>query len=278
MPLQVQITLLVLLSAFLHAVWNAVVKVRADRTLTLGLVSLLAALVSLAMLPFVAFPPPQAWKWILAAVAGHLGFKIFLLSAYRTGDFSQVYPLARGSAPLLVALGSGEFLGAGQRWGVALISAGIFSLTFDKGIPRGRHLPPVLYALITGAFIAGYTVADGNGVRLVGSTFGYAPWLFVIDGTLFAGGVLYLRRGTLRTHFGPQLLTPLAAGAISLVGYFIIIWAVSRGAMAPVAALRETGVIFAALIGTLLLKEPFGLRRIAAAASVVAGIAAMSLA
>ncbi len=278
MSIQVQITLLVLLSAFLHAVWNAVVKVRADRTLTLGLVSLLAALVSLAMLPFVHLPPPQAWKWILAGVAGHLGFKIFLLSAYRTGDFSQVYPLARGSAPLLVALASGESLRSGQVWGVALISVGIFSLTFDKGIPKGRHLPPVLYALVTGAFIAAYTLADGNGVRLVGSTFGYAPWLFAIDGTLFAGSVLFLRRGYLRTHFGLHLLTPMAAGAISLLGYFIIIWAVSRGPMAPVAALRETGVIFAALIGTLILKEPFGLRRVIAAACVVAGIAAMSLA
>ena len=278
MPIQVQITLLVLLSALLHAVWNAVVKVREDRTLTLGMVSLLAALVSLAMLPFVSLPPPQAWKWILAGVAGHLGFKIFLLSAYRTGDFSQVYPLARGSAPLLVALASGDILNAGQIWGVALISVGIFSLTFDKGIPKGRQLPPVIYALVTGAFIAGYTVADGHGVRLVGSTFGFAPWLFAIDGTLFAGGALFLRRGYLRAHLGPRLLTPMAAGVISLLAYFIIIWAVSRSAMAPVAALRETGVIFAALIGTLVLKEPFGLRRIIAAASVVAGIAAMSLA
>jgi len=189
-----------------------------------------------------------------------------------------VYPLARGSAPLLVALASGESLGAGQTGGVALISLGIFSLTFEKGLPRRQHLPPILYALLTAAFIAAYTVFDGRGVRLAGSTLAYVPWLFLIDGTLFSGAALFLRRKALAAYVGPRLLTPLAAGAISLLGYFIVIWALSRGAMAPVAALRETGVIFAALIGTFVLKEPFGLRRVLAAACVTAGIVLMSLA
>ncbi len=278
MPIQLQITLLVLFAAFLHAVWNALVKVHADRMLTLGLVSLLAMFVSLALVPFVPVPTLAVWKWIVPSIVCHQCFKFFLLAAYRTGDFGRVYPLARGSAPLLVVFAAGEGLRSGQMWGVALISAGIVSLTFDAGIPRRQHWPPVVYALLTGVFIAGYTVFDGHGVRRMGSSLGYAAWLFLIDGSIFASITLFLRRRALAAHLGPRLMTPLAAGVISLLGYFIIIWAVSQGAMAPVAALRETGVIFAALIGALILKEPFGTRRVFAAACVVAGIVAMSLA
>ncbi len=277
MPIQLQITLLVLFSAFLHAVWNAQVKVHADRLLTLGLVSVMATLVSLAMLPFARVPPPEVWPWLVGGVLCHQGFKFCLLGAYRTGDFSQVYPLARGSAPLLVALASGETLRTGQVWGVGLISVGIFSLTFDKGIPKRQHLPPVLYALATAVFIAAYTVFDGRGVRLMGNVLDFVPWLFLLDGTLFAAIALTLRRHHLKPYLGVRLLTPLIAGLISLLGYFIIIWAVGQGAMAPIAALRETGVIFAALIGTLVLKEPFGARRIFASLCVVAGIVAMSV-
>jgi drug/metabolite transporter (DMT)-like permease len=278
MPAHYEIIALVLFSAFLHAVWNAQVKTHADRTLTLGLVSVLAVCVSATLIPFTPAPAPDVWPWLLAGVACHLGFKCFLLAAYRTGDFSQVYPLARGSAPLIVAIASGESLRTGQLWGVALISLGIFSLTVDKGLTRAAHMRPVVYALMTGLFIAAYTVLDGRGVRLMGSALGFASWLFLIDGALFASGALYLRRHSLAKLWGPRLIVPLLAGIISLLGYFIIIWAVSRDAMAPVAALRETGVIFAALIGTLVLKEPFGRRRLIAASCVVAGIAAMSLA
>lgn len=278
MPIQLQITLLVLLAALLHAVWNALVKVHADRLLTLGLVSLLATFVSLGLLPFVPVPTLDVWKWMVPAIVCHQGFKFFLLAAYRTGDFGRAYPLARGSAPLLVAFAAEEGLRSGQLWGVALISVGIVSLTFDAGIPTRQHLPPVLYALLTGVFIAGYTVFDGHGVRRMGSSLGYVAWLFLFDGTIFASIALFMRRRTLAAHLGPRLITPMAAGVISLLGYYIIIWAVSRGAMAPVAALRETGVIFAALIGSLVLKEPFGARRIFAAVCVAAGVAAMSLA
>jgi drug/metabolite transporter (DMT)-like permease len=269
MPVHAQVILLVLLSALLHATWNALVKVHADRTLMLGLVSLLAALMSLALLPFAPM--------LLAAVGCHLLFKTFLLAAYGSGDFSHVYPLARGSAPLMVAAVSGDVLRAGQGWGVGLISLGVFILALDRSLLRHKQVRPVLYALLTGVFICGYTVLDGRGVRLMGSSIGYAAWLFLIDGTLFAAGALILRRHAIRATLGPKLMRPLAAGTVSLLGYFIIIWAVRQNAMAPVAALRETGVLFAAVIGAFVLKEAFGPRRILAAALVVAGIAVVSL-
>jgi drug/metabolite transporter (DMT)-like permease len=278
MPVHAQVILLVLLSALLHAMWNALVKVHADRTLMLGFVSLLAALVSLALLPFAPVPPPAVWRWLLAAVGCHLLFKTFLLAAYGSGDFSHVYPLARGSAPLMVAAVSSDVLRAGQGWGVGLISLGVFILALDRSLLRHKQMLPVLYALLTGLFICGYTVLDGRGVRLMGSSIGYAAWLFLIDGTLFAAGALILRRHAIRATLGPKLMTPLAAGIVSLLGYFIIIWAVRQDAMAPVAALRETGVLFAAVIGAFVLKEAFGPRRILAAALVVAGIAVVSLA
>jgi drug/metabolite transporter (DMT)-like permease len=277
MPVHAQVILLVLLSALLHATWNALVKVHADRTLMLGLVSLLAALMSLALLPFAPMPPPAVWRWLLAAVGCHLLFKTFLLAAYGSGDFSHVYPLARGSAPLMVAAVSGDVLRAGQGWGVGLISLGVFILALDRSLLRHKQVRPVLYALLTGVFICGYTVLDGRGVRLMGSSIGYAAWLFLIDGTLFAAGALILRRHAIRATLGPKLMRPLAAGTVSLLGYFIIIWAVRQNAMAPVAALRETGVLFAAVIGAFVLKEAFGPRRILAAALVVAGIAVVSL-
>ena len=276
MPVHVQVILLVLFSALLHAVWNAVVKVHTDRTLTLGFVSLLAALVSLALLPFAPLPPAAVWQWLIPAVGCHLLFKTCLLAAYRTGDFSHVYPLARGSAPLMVAAVSGDVLRAGQGWGVGLISLGVFILAFDRTLLRHGRARPVVYALLTGVFICGYTVLDGHGARLMGSSIGYAAWLFLIDGTLFAAVTLFLRRRAIRATLGPKLLTPLAAGTISLLGYFIVIWAVRQDAMAPVAALRETGVLFAAVIGAFVLKEAFGLRRVLAAALVVAGIAVVS--
>jgi drug/metabolite transporter (DMT)-like permease len=278
MPQELLVTLLVLLAAFLHAVWNALVKSNADRTLTLGLLSSLSIVVGLALIGFVPVPPPAVRGYLAVAVGFHLAFKICLLQAYRAGDLSHVYPLARGSAPLVVALLSGwvgERLHGGEVWGVLLISLGVFTLTFEFGLPGRQQRAPVGFALLTGLSIAGYTMVDGMGARTFGHPLAYTVWLFLIDGTIFFAGVLVLRWRQLAQAAPLTLLVPIGAGFISMAGYAIIVWALSLGAMAPVAALRETGVIFAALIGTFVLKEPLGRRRIFAAACMAAGVVAI---
>lgn len=270
------LTLLVLFAAFLHAVWNALVKSNTDRVLTLGLLSSLSIVVGLSLSGFVPPPPPGARGYLALGVAMHLLFKVCLLQSYRAGDLSHVYPLARGSAPLIVALLAGlagERMHTGELWGISAISLGILLLTFERGLPTRQQRAPVVFALLTGLAIAAYTVVDGLGVRAYGHALGYTVWLFLCDGTVFFAAVVLLRWRQLRHASPVGLLVPIGAGFISMSGYAIVVWALSQGTMAAVAALRETGVIFAAVIGTTVLKEPLGQRRVLAAACVAAGVA-----
>jgi drug/metabolite transporter (DMT)-like permease len=275
MSQELLVTLLVLLSAFLHAIWNALVKSNADRTLTLGLLSTLSIVFGLAVIGFVPIPPPAVRAYIALGVVLHLSFKVCLLQAYRAGDLSHVYPLARGSAPLMVALMSGfvgEQLQRRELWGVAAISLGIFVLTFEHGLPQRQQRTSVIFALLTGLAIAGYTIVDGLGARAYGHALGYTAWLFLFDGIIFFSSVAALRWRQLARATAKTLLVPIGAGFVSMGGYVIIVWALTLGAMASVAALRETGVIFAALIGTFVLKEPLGRRRTFAAVCVALGV------
>lgn len=281
LSLELRITLLVLLAALIHACWNALVKSGRDPLLSIVTVSGTSSLLSAMIIPFTGFPAPAAWPYIALGVLTHNGFKIFLILAYRAGDLSRVYPLARGSAPLVVAafsgLVAGEVLSRGEVAGVALVSLGLVSLTFEPQRAGRADLLAVGYAFATGVFIGAYTLIDGLGVRASGTHLGYSAWLFFIDGMPMVTLGLLLRRGHvrafLRRDFGPALV----AGCLSLSGYFVVLWALSLGTMAPIAALRETGVIFAALIGRIVLKEAFGWRRVLAAALVTAGIAVLHL-
>lgn len=280
LSLEAQITLLVLAAAFLHACWNALVKAGGDPLLTIATVSGVASLISAAIIPFAAPPARAAWPYLAAGVLAHNGFKIFLILAYRAGDLSRVYPLARGSAPLVVAafsgLVAGESLSVGEMAGVGLVSAGLASLALE---PRAGRTDGVALAcaLATGAFIGAYTLIDGVGVRAAGSYLGYSAWLFLFDGMPMVALGLALRRQYLRGFFRGGMLPAIAAGSLSLLAYFVVIWALQQGAMAPIAALRETGVIFAAVIGRVALKEPFGTRRVVAAALVAVGVATLHL-
>jgi drug/metabolite transporter (DMT)-like permease len=281
LSLEARITLLVLLAAFLHACWNALVKAGRDPLLTISTVSAVTCLISAALLPFVAPPARAAWPYIAAGVLAHNGFKVFLILSYRLGDLSRVYPLARGSAPLVVAafagLAAGEVLHGGELAGVALISAGLASLALEPRRAGRADLLGVVFALLTGAFIGAYTLIDGIGVRLSGSFLGYSAWLFFCDGIPMVAMALWFRGRHLRAFFRGGVAPALAAGTLSLFAYFVVVWALQQGAMAPIAALRETGVIFATLIGRVVLKEPFGWRRAGAAALVTAGVAALHL-
>jgi drug/metabolite transporter (DMT)-like permease len=280
--MDLHVTLLVLLAAAMHACWNTLVKKSNDRLAELAIVNFFSAVVALLALPWVGIPNPASWWFLLASTIIHSGYYFFLLQAYRVGDLSHVYPLARGVSPLVVALLSGiiagETLSAGQLAAVALISVSVASLALQGRWRRRDELKPIAFAIATGLMIASYTLADGSGVRLSGNPAAYIAWLFVIDCLPLIGVALILRRRSLRQTLGLQWRTGFVGGVLALGAYGLVIWALSLGTMASVAALRETSVVMAAIIGTTLLGEPFGKERILAAVGVAAGVIVLRMA
>jgi len=273
---------LVLLAAALHASWNAMLKAAPDRITTSAVMNLTGLAAGAALALFVAMPASASWIFILLSVAIHFGYFVFLLGSYRYGDLSQVYPLARGIGPLIVAFVSpwliGEHLGRLQLVGVVLLSLSILSLAFNR--MRLRELAnwkPLVMALATGGTIAAYTVVDGLGVRVSASPFGYIAWLFILDGVSMAVLAAALRRRTLGSAVCSIWKPAVLSGFISILAYGIVIWCYNLGAIAPIAALRETSVVIAAGIGSLLLHEPFGRWRIVAASFCAVGIVAINL-
>lgn len=274
--MDLSVVALVLLAAVFHASWNALVKVNGDRLTVMALITGGSGLICLPLLPFLPPPDPASWPYLGLSVLWHVGYQLFLLQAYRHGDLGHVYPIARGAAPLLVLglafLVAGESVGAGQVAAIIVMAAGIISLAFRGGPPLKDDPRPVLYALGTAVFIASYTVTDGSGARLTGSPHSYTVWLFALNAVPMTAIVVAVRgRDTLaacRRHWRHGL----AGGALSLAAYWLVIWALTLGPMGPVAALRETSVIFAAVIGAVFLRESFGRFRIAAAGLVAVGI------
>lgn len=273
----------VLLAAVLHASWNALVKSGGDPFLRLAIVNLTQSLVVLPLVPFVGVPALEAWPWLLASVAAHMAYYFLLAGGYRVGDLSHVYPIARGVAPPLVALGAlavaGEVLSPLGMLAVILVCLGIWIVAGRQSAmdTLGRK-QPLLLALGCGVAIAAYTVADGMGGRASGDVLAYVVWLFLLDGWPFTLVVLLMRGPAAVRAALPAAWKPAVGGGVmSVVAYGLVIWAMSTAPMAYVSALRETSVLLAAAIGTLLLGEPFGRRRIFAASLVVAGVAIFQL-
>lgn len=269
--------LAVMLAALCHAGWNAIVKVGLDRFLSVTLIALAAGCVSLVPLPLVSVPIAPAWSYLAASVALHVGYNLFLIQAYRVGDLGQVYPIARGAAPLIVSIVAiaviGEPLSGPQMVGVAVLVAGVALMSIRGGRDLVRiERSAVGFALATSVFIAGYTIADGLGARANGSANSYAVWLFFLDGLAMLAVLLVARgRAGLRA-MRPYWKGGLAGGAMSLTAYWIVIWAMTEAPIALVAALRETSVLFAAAISIIILREPPTLWRLTAAFVIVAGI------
>jgi len=266
------IILIVLLAAILHASWNALLRAGADRLWSMTIMCIAIAL-SCAALAFVV-PVPARASWPYAALSAllHVGYNLFLVRSYRSGDLGQTYPIARGSSPLLVTLGAAFFAhelpDPVSMAGVALVSAGLISLAF-QGRALGRD--GLLAALGTGCFIGAYSVTDGIGARLSGSAIGYTVWMCLLWGVL-APPVYVLLRDWRSLVRGPRETWIAAGGGIvSLIAYGIIIVAMSMGAMGAVSALRETSVVFAALIGRVFLRERLTGHRIIACLVVAAG-------
>ncbi|MBM3531917.1 MAG: EamA family transporter [Alphaproteobacteria bacterium] len=272
---------LILTSAIIHATWNALVKSDSDRLVTFAVVMGAGSVMGLLAAPFVDIPRAEAWPWLLTSVVIHCFYYYFLLQAYAHGDLSFVYPIARGLGPLLVAVFSGtllsEHLSFREAIGVLLVSVGIAGVAFGHGLPRGIDVRAAAFAVLTGLTIAGYTVTDGIGAKVSQDPLAYIVWLNICEGPWVMVVALFQRRGRVIGHLRHHWWRGVVGGIIATVGYGIAIWALSLGAMAHVAAIRETSVLFAALMGTFLLGESFGRRRIVAAALVVVGLLTMNL-
>lgn len=272
---------LVLAAAVMHAVWNTFIKIGGDRLLTIAAVMAASGALGIGLAFVGPSPAPESWPYIVLSVAIHTAYFLLLIAAYRVGDLSHAYPIARGVAPLLVAAGAwvfaGETLGPGGLAAVAVISAGILSLAFAGGGGPDRDWRHLGYPLATGAMIAAYTVADGLGVRLSGAPASYIGWLFMFSGLPITVIALYQRGAAVPAFLHRDWKPVLIASALSFTAYGLAIWALTLGAMAHVSALRETSVVIAALIGTRLLGEPFGRRRVWSAVAVAGGVVALNV-
>jgi drug/metabolite transporter (DMT)-like permease len=266
----------VLAAAAMHAGWNALVKTGLDRTTSILLLSLIQSAISLLLLPFFALPLMASWPWIALSALLHTGYKIFLIRAYAHGDLSQVYPLARGSAPLIVALvgviALNESLTVAKLTAVFLIGLGVIAMSMRAGEVEAMPRKALLYALGTAFFTASYTLVDGIGARIAGTASGFTLWMFVGDGILMMLYAWFVRGRGLFTQARQNLGSGVAAGALSLGSYWIAIWAFTLAPIALVAALRETSVLFAMLIAVFWLGEKASPQRWIAAALIVCGV------
>jgi drug/metabolite transporter (DMT)-like permease len=264
----------VLVAAVLHASWNAMLRSGVDRLWTMTAMCTVVALVCALSLPFVPRPFGPSWPYVVLSGVLHVGYCLFLVLAYRTGDFVQSYPVARGSSPLLVTLGAavfaGERLNLGTSAAILLVAGGIMALAFESKRFRTTSVPA---ALGTGCFIGAYSVTDGLGVRLSGSAVGYTVWMCLIWGVGMP--LLYVALRDVRSLRRPRAdnVQAALAGLLSLAAYGLILWAMQRAPLGPVSALRETSVVFAALIGWLLLRQPLSARRAFACTVIAVGAA-----
>ena len=271
--------LVVLLAAALHAVWNALVRGGADRGAMLVGVVLGAGVIAGATLPFAAVPAQGSWPWIVGSVGLHLGYQLFLFRAYRTGELTHVYPIARGTAPLIVAVVSfvfGAKLGFANWLGVALIVAGVVSLGVARAGGAVRDPAATRAALLTGCFIAAYSLADGHGVRLAGTAVGFYGWEAVLNAVILLPLLAWRRdlAGAIWRH----RWTALGGGAASYLAYVLVVWAFLHAPIASVSALRETSIVFALLIGTVWMKERIDLAKVMATFATLAGAIVLRLA
>ncbi|MCL2729837.1 MAG: DMT family transporter [Actinomycetia bacterium] len=273
------VVLAVLTAALTHAAWNAIAHGIKDQLLAFTLVGGGGALCAIAMAPFAAVPHRGAWPFLAASVVIHLAYQYLLMRSFRLGEFGQVYPVARGVAPLAVTVLAAVFVSerpdAWQASGVAVASAGLGGVALWGLRGRRPNWPALAAAVGTGLTIAGYTVVDGVGVRDSGSSLGYITWLMLLQGLAIPLLAITVRRGRLLAELRPVAARGLLGGALSTAAYGLVLWAQTRAPLAPVAALRETSIIAGAAIGTLVFKERFGRPRLLAAVVVVTGIALM---
>ncbi|KTB58658.1 DMT family transporter [Pseudomonas allii] len=270
MPLS--IVLLILFAALLHASWNALLRVGADRLWSMTMMCVAVAIASSVIALFLAPPAPASWPYAVLSGVLHVGYNLFLVRSYKVGDLGQTYPIARGSSPILITLCAlvfaGETVSTNALIGIVLVSGGIISLAFRQ---RRLAVPSLPYALGTGFFIAAYSVTDGIGARLSGAPLAYTVWMCALWGVLMP--LVYIGLRDTRSLFAPRpgVITALIGGLVSLLAYGIVIYAMSHAPMGAVSALRETSVLFAALIGYCFLGESLTARKVLACLVIALG-------
>jgi drug/metabolite transporter (DMT)-like permease len=284
MAAQPHLTLLIIVivigAGALHACWNAIAKQVKDGLMAFAWIGLAAGAIGGVGLVFTGMPFRAAIPYAVASGVIHLGYNLGLMNSYRLGAFNQTYPIARGMSPLVVAVGAyffaHEHLGAAALAGVVILAVGLMSLAFSAGKITRSDSPAVIAAIFTGLTIAAYTIVDGLGVRHSHDPWAYAALLFVLEGPPIAV-VAAFRRPARQWRETSAMRYGVLAGALSVIAYGIVLWAQSRAPLAEIAAIRETSVVFAALIGFLVLREDFGRRRVAAAVIIATGIVLIGL-
>jgi len=276
MELSLPVTLAVLGAALLHAGWNALVKASEDKQLDTFAVAASSGLIALALVPFLPAPAPASWPWLAGSTAVHILYFVFLAGAYRWGDLSYVYPVMRGGGPMIVAasgvLAFQEILQVNEWLGVLLICAGI--LAFASGAHDRRATG---FALANAVVIGAYTLIDAAGARASAAPVSYTLWFFVANGLVITAIGFASRGRAVPAYFRRHWLRAAAGGACALGAYSIALWAMTRAPVALVAVLRETSVIFAAVLGAAVLKEKLTRRRLVATGAVLAGLVALKI-
>jgi drug/metabolite transporter (DMT)-like permease len=277
----VEVFAMVLGAAFVHATWNALMKADGDRLALLQVMACTQLMMSLALLPFVPLPATASWPYLAANPLLTTAYTLFLERAYRSGDLSLVYPLARGIAPLFVAVISvvllGEHLNQMSQAAVLLIGLGITSLALTRGATGLRDWRPILLALSTGGFIASYTVVDGIGARLAGSPHSYMVWVTLLSSPFIIAFTHVLRGRRGRPGGSTSRSTGIVAAMLSYGSSWLVIWALTLAPIALVSALRETGIVFAVVIGVVFLHERLSLARLGSIAATLVGTALLKL-
>ncbi|KKD04791.1 DMT family transporter [Streptomyces sp. WM6386] len=273
------VTTAVLLAAVTHASWNAIAHKITDKLVGFTLIAGGGMLIGLALVPFAAFPAAGAWPYLLSSACIHIAYYALLMKSFRLGDFGQAYPIARGTAPLVVTVLAAVFAHeVPDGWaaaGIAVSCAGLTGVAL-WGLRGNRpDWAAIGAALATGLTIAAYTVVDGLGVRASGSPLGYIAWLMAVQGVVLPAYAAHRRRGQLVPTLRPFAVLGLVGAALSVAAYGLVLWAQTEAELAPIAALRESSVIVGAAIGAVFFKERFGMPRIAAAGLLLVGIGLM---
>jgi drug/metabolite transporter (DMT)-like permease len=275
--METSVFIAVLFAAACHAGWNALIKVGLDPLSTTTLISIGSGIVALAFAPLVGMPASEAWPWLFASVVIHLVYFASLIESYRTGDLGQVYPIARGSAPLMTAAVTSIFVGeklSALGWtGIVALVTGVLLLS-ARG---GRHLAEIDrraigFALFTALTICAYSVVDGIGARLSANPNGYSVWLFIGIAGVMVPYALYRDGRDVIPAMQRFWMRGFAGGALQVLSYGIAIWAMTAAPIAIVATLRETSVLFGAAIAVVVLKEPLRAVRVMAACLIVCGL------
>ncbi|MBW9211017.1 DMT family transporter [Mumia sp. zg.B21] len=270
------VVIVVLVAALLHATWSALAKSTSDRVAGFAAMSTVSVVLGAVGVAVVPSPDPSSYPYLAISGVLHVVYMLLMTWSYRVGDFNQVYPLARGTSPLLVTVFGLLFLhevpGRGQLLGILLVCAGLLALVFTRSRRPAPAWPAVASAVATGVAITSYTVVDGLGVRRADAVLGYVFWLQLIMGLGFLVVAATVRGRRVLSFDRTIWIRGLGGGLIATVGYGLVLWAQTQADLGTVAALRETSIVFGAVIGAALLHEPMGRQRVVASAVVVAGV------